>query len=343
MENLYQLEIVWILIVQALGDWLAGPFKMVTMLGNEEFYLLLMPILYWAVHPVFGFRMAIMLLLSNGVNSVLKLVFHSPRPYWLDGQVRAMIGETSFGAPSGHAQNAASLWGLMAVFLGGTWTRVGLVVVIFLIGFSRVYLGVHFISDIVLGWIAGGLLLLAYLKVEQRITPWLSAQPLKQMVLLAIGSSAVLALMILLAAASLGSWTVPLAWEENALTAFPDEAIHPLTLSGAFTVSGTWLGLMVGVAWLYHRKGWFNTSGPAVQRVLRCLVGLVGVVILWYGLGAIFPRGEEVLSYALRYLRYALIGLWVSALAPLLFERLRLCGQWNTSSVGDVKLRKGYL
>jgi hypothetical protein len=41
-------------------------------------------------------------------------------------------------------------------------------------------------------------------------------------------------------------------------------------------------------------------------------------------LGAVFPRGEELLSYILRYLRYTLVGLWISAGAPYLFLRLRL-------------------
>jgi membrane-associated phospholipid phosphatase len=337
MENLYQLEIVWILFIQSLGDWLASPMKLLSMLGNEEFYLLLMPIMYWSIHSIFGFRIAIMLLLSNGLGSVLKLAFHAPRPYWLDGQVRALIGETSFGAPSGHAMNAASIWGLMAVILGGTWTRVVLIGLILLIGFSRIYLGVHFISDVLLGWLSGVLLLVVYLKVEQRICPWLRERSLRQMLLLALGSSLALALIILLSAAALGDWSVPLAWEENALAAFPDEAIHPLSLDNAFTVSGTWFGLMIGVAWLFHSKGWFNVSGSPLQRILRCVVGLAGVVVLWYGLGQVFPREADLISYALRFFRYTLIGLWVSAAAPLLFERLGLSGQWMPAHGPDLR------
>jgi membrane-associated phospholipid phosphatase len=323
MENLYQLEIIWILIVQAMGDWLASPLKLFSMFGNEEFYLLIMPILYWSVDPIFGFRMAIMLLLSNGVNAIFKLAFHAPRPYWFDGQVRALISETSFGAPSGHSQNAASIWGLMAVILRKTWVRVVIVLVIGLIGFSRIYLGVHFISDVLMGWLIGGLLLLVYLKIERPIAAWLRYRTLPQMYLLALGSSIVIAAAILLTAASLGGWTVPVEWQERALAAFPGEEIHPLSVDGAFTVSGTWLGLMLGVAWLYHRGG-YSASGSIDQRAFRSLVGLIGVALLWYGLGQIFPRGDDLLSYGLRYFRYALIGLWVSAAAPMLFKQIGL-------------------
>jgi hypothetical protein len=54
------------------------------------------------------------------------------------------------------------------------------------------------------------------------------------------------------------------------------------------------------------------------------LLGLVGVLVLWYGLGLVFPRDEAVIPYILRYLRYALVGGWISAGAPWLFTRLKL-------------------
>jgi hypothetical protein len=60
--------------------------------------------------------------------------------------------------------------------------------------------------------------------------------------------------------------------------------------------------------------------------VARYLLGVVGVVIFWYVLGRLLPRGETLLAYSLRYLRYALVGLWVSGLAPALFIRLGLAG-----------------
>ena len=52
--------------------------------------------------------------------------------------------------------------------------------------------------------------------------------------------------------------------------------------------------------------------------------GLVGILILYLGLGAVFPRGETLLPYVLRYMRYVSIGLWISAGAPWLFQKLNL-------------------
>jgi hypothetical protein len=70
--------------------------------------------------------------------------------------------------------------------------------------------------------------------------------------------------------------------------------------------------------------GGFQAEGPIWKRALRYIVGLIGVVILWMVLGAVFPRQEELISYSLRYLRYALVGFWVTGGAPWLFLRFSL-------------------
>jgi hypothetical protein len=111
---------------------------------------------------------------------------------------------------------------------------------------------------------------------------------------------------------------------QNALAADPDIKPEPTNISSAFTHAGTWLGMLAGAAWIHYRKGGFSASGTPTQRILRYLIGIVGVAIFWYGLGVVFPREATLVSYALRFFRYTLVGLWVSALGPLLFTRLGL-------------------
>jgi hypothetical protein len=87
--------------------------------------------------------------------------------------------------------------------------------------------------------------------------------------------------------------------------------------------AGVFFGLAAG--WLLlQTKGGFDAGGSWWKRLARFPIGLAGVFVLWYGLGAIFPRGEFLLSYGLRYLRYALVGFWISAPAPWIFIRLGL-------------------
>ncbi len=324
MDALHQLEIDLIIFLQGLGSWLAEPMRLVSMLGSEEFFMLVMPSLYWSFNAALGFRIAVILLLSNGLNGTLKLAFHSPRPYWLDSRVTGYVSEHSFGIPSAHAQTAAGIWGMLAASRRRTWERAALVSIIILIGFSRIYLGVHFISDVIAGWLAGGLLLYGFLKLERPVADWLKLRSLNQMLVLSLVTAAIIALMVILPAVTLGSWQVPAAWMQNALSSQPNDPINPLNLDSAFTFSGTWFGLMAGVAWLYHRQGGFDASGTPRQRILRYLIGVAGVFLLWFGLGQVLPRNADILSYSLRFIRYTVIGLWIAALAPLVFERTGL-------------------
>ena len=71
------------------------------------------------------------------------------------------------------------------------------------------------------------------------------------------------------------------------------------------------------------RTGW-QVTGPVWKCAARYLVGLLGVLGLWYGLGMVFPRGDSLVPYMLRFIRYTLLGLWVAAGAPLLFMKLKL-------------------
>jgi hypothetical protein len=127
-----------------------------------------------------------------------------------------------------------------------------------------------------------------------------------------------------LAILSLGDWTLPEEWLINASLAFPQgPEPDPVGLSGAITSAGTLFGLALGLAW-FTRQGGFSVEGSLGQRVLRFLVGLVGVAILYFGLKLIFPSGDGALPYFFRYLRYSLVGAWVSAGAPWVFLRMKL-------------------
>lgn len=111
MDVIIQAGIAFAMWFQGLWGWLEIPMKGFTFLGSEEFFLLGLPVLYWCVDARIGLRMGVVLLLNGVVNSVLKLAFFGPRPYWVNPQVKALVSETSFGVPSGHAQMAAGLWG----------------------------------------------------------------------------------------------------------------------------------------------------------------------------------------------------------------------------------------
>lgn len=313
--------------IQQLQDKLGGLvsiFNGITFLGNEEFYLLIIPLLYWCVDAGLGLRIGVMLIFSNVFNSALKLGFHSPRPYWVDSAVRAFTSETSFGMPSGHAQNAFSLWGLAAVQIKKTWFRWLAVLLISMIGFSRVLLGVHFPSDVLVGWGVGGLLLVAYLQLEKPIVRWFNDLNPSRQFTVALASTLVILLSGFLVLLGVSRWSLPPEWGQTALLALPLDPINPLTLAPFFTLGGTWLGFLTGVILMLRSGGWMNVKGSPLQISARYLIGIAGVLVLYAGLGALFPREPEMVGYGFRFLRYTLIGFWISAAAPFLFLHLNL-------------------
>jgi membrane-associated phospholipid phosphatase len=323
MAAILQMGISFIVAFQALGGWLLVPMQFFTFLGSQNFFMIILPALYWCINADLGIRIGTILLFSSGINDVFKLALRGPRPYWYSTLVKAFSTEKSFGVPSGHAQNAASIWGMLASRIKRPWAWPAAIALILLIGLSRLYLAVHFPHDVLLGWLIGSLVLWAFLRWWDTLAAWLKKQTLAMQVGLAFAASLLLLACGCLAFLSLQGWQMPAQWLENAVSAGVSELPAPVTLDDSLTSAGTLFGLLAGLAWIKSQGG-FKTSGVVWQLVMRYILGVAGVVIFWYGPGAIFPRGDEISAYILRYLRYTLVGLWISAGAPYLFLHLNL-------------------
>jgi membrane-associated phospholipid phosphatase len=324
MDIFIQNGIDWILAIQSLGSWLELPMEIFTFLGNENFFFLVLPLVYWSVDARVGLQIAFILTTSNYLNAIVKLLFAAPRPYWVSAQVEPLSVEHTFGIPSGHAQNAAALWGVMAAGAqraGKRWAWVAAGLLIFFIGFSRLYLGMHFLHDVLSGWLLGILLLFAFLRFWDPAVAWLKGTALSQQVMIAFGVSLLMIAIGFLIYAPLSAYTFPVEWTDNALRVGP--VPDPVSVEGILTSAGALFGLAAGAAWIASRGG-YETAGPLEKRALRYVIGLIGIVILWYGLGEVFPRGETWIPLVLRYIRYSLVGFWVTAGAPWLFFHFKL-------------------
>ncbi|MBU1661651.1 MAG: phosphatase PAP2 family protein [Chloroflexi bacterium] len=323
METILDIGITVVLFFQGLGNWLTTPMEIVTFLGSEEFYLLFLPAIYWSIDAALGIRVGVILLLTTSLNALLKWSFHLPRPYWYDSRVLGMHAETGFGVPSGHSQTPAAILGLIAVSVKRRWASILLITLIGLIGISRLYLGVHFPHDVLLGWFFGWLSLWLFLRYENNIKTWLSKQGLGKQVAAILFTSLAIILVGGLILGTLNGFEIPSEWIENALADQPDGLPDPLNLKSVITPSATLFGLGVGALWLNTRGG-YSAKGNWWQRLLRYLVGIVGVLLIWAGLDAVFPEGPSLMAYSLRFLRYALVGIWVSMAGPLLFFKIGL-------------------
>lgn len=332
MDTIFNIGIEWIEAIQNLGEWLVLPMSIITFLGSEEFFLLILPALYWSIDSAIGIRVGVILLVTGAVNNALKLAFHGPRPYWVNTQVKAYAAESSFGAPSGHSQTAVGVWGMLAQGIRRWWGWLVAVLLVLLIGFSRLFLAVHFPHDVFLGWMIGVIVLGITLGLWNPVVRWLKKRSVIFQILIAFVFSLLLIILSLPGHYWLQeNWQLPVEWANNAAAAYPgSDPINPISLDGTLTNAGSFFGLAAGLALLISFGG-FDASGPVWKRILRYVVGAVGVLAIRYGLKAIFPEGETLIANILHYFRYSLVGLWVSFGAPFTFFWMGLADRKRTS------------
>jgi membrane-associated phospholipid phosphatase len=318
VDNLIQLFLPISIWFQNSPDWLATIMRGITFLGNTEFYLLVMPLLYWCLDTALGIRIGIILLVSGGLNSILKFGFQSPRPYWVSSEVDALTHEISFGFPSGHSQNGASIWGLFAASINKAWLKAVAVSLIILIGLSRIILGVHFTHDVLGGWLAGLILLGLFIWLEDPISSWFKRNPVSLQILALLIATSIFIVPALLLVNPLQPPALPSLWIEQG-----GAEISPYSYDGLLTTAGSFMGLGLGVI-LLNQIGKFDARAAVWKLIVRYLIGLAGVLFLYLGLDSLFPEGISAVAYTLRFVRYALIGFWISYGAPQVFIWLKL-------------------
>jgi membrane-associated phospholipid phosphatase len=313
------------ILIQNLGPGFEPFMQFISFLGTEFFLLLLISTIYWCINPSLGIRMGIALMTTSCLNSFLKIVFHSPRPYWVDSRVIPYSNEPSFGFPSGHSQKAAATWGVIGHAIHRPTAILGAVLLIFMIGISRIYLGVHFSVDVLAGWIIGGIIFLLILKLEKSFTHWLNQKTSGQIFLVLASFGLGLLIFGWIAQTNISNLPIPQDWVQ--LSERSGKSIHPISLQDLYSGVGIWTGLSAGYCWLRYlenKYGKYHIQGTVTQKFWRFTVGLIGIIIIYASLGLIFPQGESAFEIFLRLLRHGLLGFWISGLAPIVFFKTGL-------------------
>jgi hypothetical protein len=174
-------------------------------------------------------------------------------------------------------------WTLLALHVRKGWFTAVAAGVTFLVGASRVYLGVHFPTDVLAGWIVGVLLAWAYSRWSLVTVRWAESQPLRAQLALSLGAPALLTF------------------------------LHG-TRNTAMAL-GALAGALGGLA-VARSQRLYPESDQTRSRRAWLLVGLVGLPILYFGLRALSPGEASSFYYLGLFGRFAAIGLWVSFLVP---------------------------
>ena len=271
---------------QAIQGWhnpfWDGFFIMLSFLGSEPAYIFLFAALFWNIDKRFGFRLAVLFLFSMAMNSWLKDVFHFTRPIGQKG-IRSLYlsSATGYSFPSGHSQAAATLYPyLLAHWKALKWKILGMFMLLG-IGFSRLYLGVHWPGDVLGGYALGGILVLGFIQIDRRLFKIPFSLPLK------LGLSLALPLLALLV------YHTRLGFE-----------------MGGFVIGFT-SGYFLEDSYLDYREQ--TKFFPSLFKTLLGLVALLVWVVPWR------PLTHQYIALNLPV--YILAGLWTSFGAPLVFRR----------------------
>ena len=325
MEELYQLSIALATLLQEAYPRLLGLMTFVSALGSEEFFLVFLPAIYWSIDKRLGRQLGYIFLLSALINNMLKNIIRQPRPFWLEPDIKQGDAE-GYGIPSGHVQNVTAVFLLLAASVRRNWAWLLALLYILLMALSRLYLGVHFLQDIAVGFAVGLLVFGAFLMWQQTFFDRYSKQILGRRLLLMVLIPVVLAVVYIGALLLLGPPNMDVPWASF---------IPAAELNGHEDVVSTVAGLLgfgVGIL-LESSRIRFRAGGPIWQRVIRYLLGIAVAIGIWAGLRAVFPTEPVWLALPMRFLRYLLLLLWVTYIAPWFFVKLRLASADTESEV----------
>ncbi len=270
---------------QALqSDPLTAVFHLVTLGGDPVFWLLVVAAVYWTGREDKGFFLANTLMFTLVATGVTKFLVARPRPSadWVHILEREGFASPAF--PSGHASLVTSMsTHLQPYFRKLQWLFMALVIGV---GVSRIYLGVHYLTDVLGGIVLGALIGKANLHLERmwRHRPFRLTQ---------LGDEVALIIVMLLALVAL---------------AFMDY----IPLISAL------LGFYVG--FFASKELRMEKFGLKRRHLyLKAAIGYLGLAVLlapisWFRFG--------FLTNELAYLLYFLAGLWTTLILPLLYEEV---------------------
>ncbi|MDA3899868.1 MAG: phosphatase PAP2 family protein [Spirochaetes bacterium] len=148
-------------------------------LGSSTGYILLLLIILFYIDYRLALNLAIILSFSFIINSILKLTFRLPRPFETDQTVKNYLRINRFigyGMPSGHAQTASSLFFELTKLIKYKIIIILLALLVLCIGLSRIYLGLHWPSQVLAGFTMGyfAIKIIDRFKTSQFFTQFLS-------------------------------------------------------------------------------------------------------------------------------------------------------------------------
>lgn len=280
---------------------------LVTRLGEETAFLVAALIVFWCVDKKKGYYVMAVGFLGTMLNQILKLSFRVPRPWVQDPSFtileQAREAATGYSFPSGHTTSAVGTFGCLAVTAQRKWWRNVCIMIAVLVGFSRMYIGVHFPSDVLVG--AGTSLILIGLLKKPTLQGGI--REMKAVIGVLVAVSVVFLLYV-------SFWNFPADMDPHNMESGVKNAY---TMIGCLT--GVAIVYLVDVKFLH-----FPVKAVWWVQIIKIVVGLGLVLAVKEGLRA--PLELILPVYPARAVRYFLIVITAGSVWPMSFERFSKLG-----------------
>ena len=281
---------VW--LQNLLGDMGAAIAAYVTMLGEETVMVAILGFIYWCYDKKFGVFVGTNLMVGLVANPMIKNIFLRYRPYMVHSEVKCLkpVHEGAlddpllqgYSFPSGHTSNSSTMYFSLPVYEKKKWLVVLGILMPFLVGLSRVCLGVHYPTDVMAGWLLGAV---------------------------------VVALMSFLQKKIQVKWKLYLL-----ITLLTIPGCFYCTSNDYFTSLGMMLGFFA--ASLFEEKYVnFDNTKDIKKSIIRVVGGLVVFLLANVVLKTVFSAiAIESLVYLLRVIRYGLLVFVTMGVYPMMFK-----------------------
>ncbi len=269
---------------------------------------------YWCVNKKTGLFILASYSISSIVNAIVKLSFCIYRPWVRDpnivpatiGNINAKKTASGYSFPSGHTQVITSYFASSAFigWLKHKWISVLFLLGIFIVAFSRNYLGVHTPQDVIVGFLLGSLSVYwAYLFVYR--TNQDKKSDIKLFIwALIIGIVAILYFLFK---------NYPITLDEKG-----NPIVDPRNMmKDGFLGIGIWLGFNFG--WFIEKYAVnFSTKCSLVTKIIRAIAGVATVYFVYYKLGSWYY--SLMPNYYARMCQWTSMMVYILAIYPLIFK-----------------------